>query len=240
MSLAVFRVESLAGASESDIVELSGPEGRHAVTVKRVEPGERIQLADAAGCLATVTVTEVRGKDALVARVEEIETVPEPDPKVIVIQAIPKSERAELAVDLATQAGADGIIAWQADRCIAKWDAKKAPKALAKWQSAATAAAKQSRRARVPEVTGPLSTAQVAELINGETAYVLHEDATTSLRDVELQGTVYLLIGPEGGIGSTELAKLGATAVKLGPEVVRTASAAMVALAAIGVRTSRW
>ena len=92
----------------------------------------------------------------------------------------------------------------------------------------------------MPEVTGPLSTAQVAELIKGETAYVLHEAATTSLRDVELQGTVYLLIGPEGGIGSTELAKLGATAVKLGPEVVRTASAAMVALAAIGVRTSRW
>ncbi len=54
--------------------------------------------------------------------VDSVTFAPEPNPRVVVVQAIPKSERADLAVDLATQAGADEIIAWQADRCVAKLD----------------------------------------------------------------------------------------------------------------------
>ena len=169
------------------------------------------------------------------------------------VQAIPKSERAELAVDLATQAGADEIIAWQADRCVAKWDGKKAPKAVAKWQAAADSAAKQSRRARIPQVRGPLTTPQLVQELSRDraagdaaaapTVLVLHEEATASIKDVTLADDVVLLVGPEGGIGDAELDRLkeaGATPIKLGPEVLRTASAAMVALAAIGMRTQRW
>ena len=169
-----------------------------------------------------------------------------------VVQAIPKSERAELAVDLATQAGADEIIAWQADRCVAKWDGKKAPKAVAKWQAAADSAAKQSRRARIPQVRGPLTTPQLVQELTGgrdgassnaPTVLVLHEEATVSIKEVPLTDDVVLLVGPEGGIGDVELDRLkeaGAMPIKLGPEVLRTASAAMVALAAIGMRTERW
>ena len=184
--------------------------------------------------------------------VDSIDTAPDPTPRVSVVQAIPKSERAELAVDLATQAGADEIIAWQADRCVAKWDGKKAPKAVAKWQAAADSAAKQSRRARIPQVRGPLTTSQLVQELTGgrdgassnaSTVLVLHEEATVSIKDVPLTDDVVLLIGPEGGIGDAELDRLkeaGAMPIKLGPEVLRTASAAMVALAAIGMRTERW
>ena len=185
--------------------------------------------------------------------VESIVTTPEPTPRVTVVQAIPKSERAELAVDLATQAGADEIIAWQADRCVAKWDGKKAPKAVAKWQAAADSAAKQSRRARIPQVRGPLTTPQLVQELSRDraagdaaaapTVLVLHEEATASIKDVPLADDVVVLVGPEGGIGDAELDRLkeaGAMPIKLGPEVLRTASAAMVALAAIGMRTQRW
>ncbi|QNE89980.1 16S rRNA (uracil(1498)-N(3))-methyltransferase [Corynebacterium incognita] len=246
MSLPTFIAEELADAAVGHQVTLSGAEGRHAVTVKRIQAGEQVMLADGAGRFVTVTVTATEGKDTLHAHVDEVGEHPQPEPRVVVVQAIPKSERAELAVDLATQAGADEIIAWQAERCVAKWDAKKAPKALAKWQQAARAAAKQSRRARIPQVRGPLTTAELASELrshNEAHAYVLHEDATTSIRDAELTGTVYLIVGPEGGIGASELAQLeatGARAVTLGPEVYRTASAAMVGLSAIGVLTSRW
>ena len=126
---------------------LTGPEGRHAVTVKRIGVGERIMLTDGAGITAEVDVTDITGKDTLAGTVIELTEHAPPHPRVTIVQAIPKSERAELAVDLATQAGADEIIAWQADRCVAKWDGKKAPKAVAKWQAAADSAAKQSRRA---------------------------------------------------------------------------------------------
>lgn len=241
MSLPVFLHPDLHSSRSGDRVALSGPECRHAVAVKRIAVGERIALVDVAGFRAEVVVTAVSGKDFLEATVATVGQVPEPSPRVVVVQAIPKSERAELAVDLATQAGADEIIVWSAARCVARWDAKKIPKALAKLQSAATAAAKQSRRARVPQVRGPLSTAEVAELLAGQQAYVLHEAAAVSIKEVALDAeTVYLVIGPEGGIGGEELDALGAQAVRLGPEVLRTASAAMVALAAIGVRTERW
>ena len=246
MSLPVFLHPDLSLADVGQPVVLDGAEGRHAVTVKRMGPGEHLALIDGSGLRITATITDVQGKDTLAALVDDITTSPEPSPRVIVVQAIPKSERAELAVDLATQAGADEIIAWQADRCVSKWDAKKAPKALSKWESAAVAAAKQSRRTRIPAVRGPVTTRQLCQEISGARALVLHEDATLRLKDLndlDTTDTIYLLVGPEGGIGEEELAQLtaaGATAIKLGPEVLRTASASMVALASIGTLTSRW
>ncbi|MDK4232160.1 16S rRNA (uracil(1498)-N(3))-methyltransferase [Corynebacterium accolens] len=247
MSLPVFIHPDLGAVAAGDSISLSGPEARHAVTVKRMQQGEKLALIDGTGIRLTLTVTETSGKDHLTGTVESVTQLPEPNPRVTVVQAIPKSERAELAVDLATQAGADEIIAWQADRCVAKWDGKKAPKAITKWQAAAEAAAKQSRRDRIPQVRGPLTTrqlvAELAERAESASVLVLHEEATESIREVGLHCEVFLLVGPEGGIGEEELATLreaGAVPIKLGPEVLRTASAAMVALAAIGMRTERW
>ena len=253
MSLPVFIHPDLSAARTGEAFSFSGPEARHAVTVKRMGEGERLELIDGTGIRLTLTITATSGKDSLEGMVESIVTTLEPTPRVTVVQAIPKSERAELAVDLATQAGADEIIAWQADRCVAKWDGKKAPKAVAKWQAAADSAAKQSRRARIPQVRGPLTTPQLVQELRRDraacdaaaapTVLVLHEEATASVKDVPLADDVVVLVGPEGGIGDAELDRLkdaGAVPIKLGPEVLRTASAAMVALAAIGMRTQRW
>lgn len=244
MSLPVFIHPDLRGAAPGQSVHLDGAEGRHAVTVKRLKPTEQLELIDGTGRVVTAEVTVTAGKDQLDAAVTAVREEPAPHPKVVVVQAIPKSERAELAVDLATQAGADEIIAWQADRCVAKWEGKKIPKALAKWEAAAQAAAKQSRRARIPQVRGPVSSGELTQLLaQADHALVLHEEATRSIREAQLSGTVYLLVGPEGGIGSVELERLtqaGAQPIKLGPQVLRTASAAMVALAAIGALTERW
>ncbi|RSZ62419.1 16S rRNA (uracil(1498)-N(3))-methyltransferase [Corynebacterium hylobatis] len=225
-------------------VLLDGPEGRHAVAVKRIQAGERIMLVDGRGTHATIFVTATRGKDVLEGEVEECGVEKQAGPRVTVVQALPKAERSELAVDLATQAGADAVVPWQAQRCVAKWTGPKAAKGVAKWEAAALAAAKQSRRTRIPEILDVHTTAQLAELIAGKTALVLHEDSATPLREIDLDvDEVVLIVGPEGGIGADELAQLtaaGAQAVRLGPEVLRTASAAMVALSAIGVLTRRW
>lgn len=225
-------------------VTLDGPEGRHAVAVKRIQPGEQILLIDGRGTFAVVSVTQVSGKDRLVGEVGERGTDPQARPAVTIVQALPKAERSELAVDLATQAGADAIVPWQAQRCVARWSGPKVEKGKAKWEATALAAAKQSRRTRVPQIHDPVSTGELSALIEGKTAYVLHEDSATPLREVDLTAEeIFLIVGPEGGIGEEELAQLtaaGARAVKLGPQVLRTASAAMVALSAIGALTSRW
>lgn len=217
---------------------LTGAEAKHA-HVKRIAPGERIMLIDGQGSTALTRVTSV-GAGRVDGVVEKQEFVPQPTPRVTVVQAVPKGERAELAVDLAVQAGADAIVPWISHRTIARWPANKQAKQVEKWRAQALASAKQARRAWVPEVREPVTTNQLSELLQERHALVLHEDATDSIRDVEFGEDVWLIVGPEGGIGEDELEILGARPVKLGPEVLRTASAAFAGLCAIGALTSRW
>ena len=207
MSLPVFFASAPLPA-RGEHTTLDGAEARHAVTVKRIAAGEHIQL---------IAVTETSGKDHLAGEAVAVGECDRPEPYVVVVQALPKAERSELAVDLATQAGADEIIPWQAGRCIAKWQGAKRSKGVQKWQSAAAAAAKQSRRVTVPEVREPVSTAQLAQLIDGHTAVVLHEEASQPLAQLapELSGTVFLIVGPEGGIGDATSGS-GATGVAHG------------------------
>lgn len=217
---------------------LTGAEAKHA-HVKRIQPGEHIMLIDGQGTTALTRVTSV-GSGRVDGVVEKQTFVPQPTPRVTVVQAVPKGERAELAVDLAVQAGADRIVPWISHRTIARWPANKQAKQVEKWRAQALASAKQARRAWVPEVREPVTTNQLAELLQERHALVLHEDATDSIRDVEFGEDVWLIVGPEGGIGEDELEVLGARPVKLGPEVLRTASAAFAGLCAIGALTSRW
>ena len=233
MSLPYFLTDDPAAGT------LTGAEAKHA-HVKRIQPGERIMLIDGQGSTALTRVTSV-GAGRVDGVVEKQEFVPQPTPRVTVVQAVPKGERAELAVDLAVQAGADAIVPWISHRTIARWPANKQAKQVEKWRAQALSSAKQARRAWVPEVRDPVTTNQLAELLrDAGLALVLHEDATDSIRDVEFGDDVWLIVGPEGGIGEDELEALGARPVKLGPEVLRTASAAFAGLCAIGALTSRW
>ncbi|VEG40146.1 SdrD [Mycolicibacterium flavescens] len=245
MSAALFYVDALPGVGELAVVE--GDEGFHAANVRRIRPGERLQLSDGAGELAHCEVDEV-AKGRLTARVLDRRFVPPPSPTVTVVQALPKSDRSELAIELATEAGADAFVAWQAGRCVARWDSgAKAKKGLRRWSAVARSAARQSRRARIPEVSGPVSTTQLVDRLGDRDAVVLalHESATQRLADVPVTAAdaVVVVVGPEGGIADDELAALcdaGATAVRLGPTVLRTSTAAAVALGALGVLTDRW
>lgn len=220
-----------------DRFRLTGAEAKHA-SVKRLEAGEGLVVTDGA---ARAVQASFLG-DATV-EVTDILELPVPHPRVTVVQAIPKSDRAELAVDLAVQAGADRIVPWAARRAIAKWDGKEA-KAHGKWENAARAAAKQSRRLRIPEVTQLVRSPQdlARELGLGE-AVTAAVNAASANGSEAAATEIALVVGPEGGISPEELAefeRLGATPVRLGPEVLRTATAAAVALGAIGAVTDRW
>jgi 16S rRNA (uracil1498-N3)-methyltransferase len=243
----LFYVDSLPQPGALAI--LCGDEGFHAATVRRIRPGEELLLGDGAGALAHCRVEET-GRDGLRARVSRRWTVPPQVPPVTVVQALPKAERSELAIELATEAGADGFVAWQAARSVARWESARVDNGLRRWRAVARAAAGQSRRAHIPPVDGVLSTRALAERVaaavaTGTVVLVLHESATAALADLALQraDSVMLIVGPEGGIAPDELAALtgaAAVAVRLGPTVLRTSSAAAVALGALGVLTPRW
>ena len=206
----------------ADEIELSGTEGHHAATVRRVRAGERVDLADGRGTRARCTVLAVE-HDRVRLRVDAREVEPEPRPRLVLVQALAKGDRGELAVELATEVGVDEVVPWQAERCIVRWDGPRGERALGRWRSTAREAGKQSRRARHPVVAHWASTEELLARVATTTSLVLHEDATEPLASVPLpeQGDLLLVVGPEGGVTDRELAALtaaGATAVRLGQQ----------------------
>ncbi|MFJ2291380.1 16S rRNA (uracil(1498)-N(3))-methyltransferase [Streptomyces sp. NPDC087894] len=246
MTAPVFVVEQLPGGPE---FVLDGPEGRHAVSVKRLNPGEDVVLTDGRGRWAEGVVRAAEGKDRLVVGLTAVREEPAPTPHITVVQALPKGDRGELAVETMTETGVDAIVPWQAARCITQWKGDRGLKSLGKWRSTAREAGKQSRRVRFPEVADVMTTRQVAALLAGaDFAGVLHEDRDTGsepLATAELptQGRIVLVVGPEGGVSPQELtafAEAGAPPYRLGPSVLRTSTAGTAAAALLMGRTGRW
>jgi 16S rRNA (uracil1498-N3)-methyltransferase len=231
----------LAPSLEADVVVLDGPEGRHAATVRRTRVGEVVDLVDGLGTRCTGTVVEC-GRDTLTVEVTQRVQEPPPAARITLVQALAKGDRAELAVETATEVGVDVVVPWQAARSVVRWEGDRGRKALERWRSTAREAAKQSRRAWFPTVLDPLATDQLAALPG--TVLVLHEGAGTPLTSVPRpDGDVVLVVGPEGGITDDELAVLtagGATAVRLGETVLRTSTAGAAAIAVVSALTGRW
>ncbi|MFC3849943.1 16S rRNA (uracil(1498)-N(3))-methyltransferase [Corynebacterium hansenii] len=231
-------------------VELGGPEAKH-VKVQRLGAGDEVFLVDGADRRALVRISLADGS-RVACEVISAGVVERPTPHVTVVQALPKSDRAELAVDLMTEAGVDAIVPWAARRCVAKWTGAKAGKAREKWASTAREAAKQARRAWIPPVAELHSTKDVVALVEdvvgrGGVAAVLHEAERRPFAEVAAAaadaGEIVFVVGPEGGVDDEELELFraaGATPVVLGPTVLRTALAGAAATSALGPLTRRW
>jgi len=224
---------------------LDGDEGRHAATVRRIRAGERVDLCDGAGTLLECVVS-LAGKDFLDVDVVARHEAPRPALELTVVQALPKGDRSELAVDVMTEVGVDTIVPWAAARSVTQWSGERGDKALRKWQAHAAEASKQSRRAWFSSVAPLASTAGVAGLIrDASLAIVLHEAASTSLAETAIpsSGSVVLVIGPEGSLTDEELeefGRAGAVTRRMGPTVLRTSTAGVVAAAVVLAAGGRW
>ncbi|GAA2394853.1 16S rRNA (uracil(1498)-N(3))-methyltransferase [Streptomyces coeruleofuscus] len=245
MTAPVFVVEHFDAVGGGRHV-LDGPEGRHAVSVKRLRAGEDVVLTDGAGRWADGVVLDTEGKDRLIVRLDPVTEEPPEQPRVTVVQALPKGDRGELAVETMTEVGVDAIVPWAAARCITQWKGERGAKALGKWRATAREAGKQSRRVRFPEVAEAATTKQVAALLaEAQFAAVLHESGDSPLATAELpsSGEIVLVVGPEGGVAPEELAlfaQAGAEAFRLGRSVLRTSTAGTAAAAVLLARTGRW
>lgn len=244
----MFLAPAAATAAVGDVLELDGDEARHAVTVQRRRVGEVIDLVDGAGARARGPIVAT-GDRTLAIRVEEVAR--DDDPRIVLVQALAKGGRDQQALEAATELGATRIVPWAADRSIVQWRGAKADKARGQWESLARAAAKQSRRATVPEVAPVLTTRQLAAAVRdavaaGDRVLVLHEESAvplTSLTWGDVRRPVWCIVGPEGGIAEAEVAALaeaGAEAVLLGPHVLRASSAGPAAIAALAAARGTW
>ena len=239
--LTLFLVDKL---ESSQSIEVAGDEAHHAIKVLRIKLGEEILVSDGAGNWVRAVVENIE-KKTFMAKVLERGFQEEKSPRLIVVQGLPKSDRVKDAIEILVESGVDLIIPWQADRSISKWQKDS----LDKWQSAAVAATKQSRRFRKPEIVDGLSLSELLEIESENSAFlVMHESATTKLSEVVTSkfagmSEIIIVIGPEGGISDSELALLegaGAHIVGLGPEVFRSAHAGGAALSAVSALIGRW
>ncbi|MFC7850392.1 16S rRNA (uracil(1498)-N(3))-methyltransferase [Arthrobacter sp. NPDC057388] len=245
---------ALDTAVPGSLFVLDGAEARHAVTVKRLAVGEQVDIADGAGRRITGTVTEAAPAE-LTVECASVTTEQRPDVRLVLVQALAKGDRDELAIETATELGIDAVIPWQSERSIVRWKGDRATKAHGKWQSAVTAAAKQARRAWIPEVRPAVDTQALAKQVaEAGLAVILHEDAVTPLRRVlgnwagERQeaaapSEILLIVGPEGGISPREVTRLcsaGAVTALLGPHVLRSSTAGPAGVVVASDVLGRW
>lgn len=232
-------------------VTITEDEARHAVRVSRLRVAEQIMVGDGNGVLGDGTVESV-AKDAFVVRLTGVRHDPEPNMRILLVQALAKGDRDERAVEQATEFGVDGFVPWQAQRSVSRWgDAEKAAKGVAKWARIAREASKQSLRARIPEVLDLVTLDGLCRFSASDRAHVIvlhprgHQTLSAWAR-VALTGTeteIYVVVGPEGGFTDAEIDALeaaGAEILMLGDTVLRTSSAGPAALAVLNVALGRW
>ncbi|MBZ6370881.1 MAG: 16S rRNA (uracil(1498)-N(3))-methyltransferase [Microbacterium hominis] len=226
-------------------IVITGAEAHHAAAVRRVRVGEEVTVGDGRGLWLEAVVTDVAPK-RVVAAVTARTSHPAAAPRLVLVQALAKGDRDELAIQAATELGVDEIVPWQAARSVSRWDQTKAAKGVARWQTIVREAAKQAHRAWVPVVSAPVSTAQLAARAASR-MLVLEPTASVPLSGVALAPDdardLVLVVGPEGGIAPEELVALadaGATAARLGTTVLRTSTAGPAALAVLNARLGRW
>lgn len=238
-----YLAEELESASVGDQVTVGGSEARHAVTVSRLGVGETITLGNGAGLVVTGTV-ETAEHTSLVVEVTSVVMEQRPSPAIFLAQALAKGDRDELAVQVATELGIDGVIPWSAARSISRWEGAKVAKGRDRWAAVVREATKQSMRSWIPDVLDLVSTRQLARMASGVRMIVLEPTAALAISDLEPDDRdIILVVGPEGGVAAHELDELaaaGASVVRLGPEVLRTSTAGPAALAVLNVALARW
>ncbi len=227
---------ALVAPALGQVVELTGEEGRHASAVRRLRVGEVVLISDGNGTAVRGPVVSV-GKSGLSMTVQEVLRDPERPVRYVAVQALPKGDRAEQAVEMLTELGIDEIVPWQAERSVVKWAPDRVERGLTRWRATAREAAKQCRRFRVPAVTMPMTTSELAlRIAQTDLTVVLHETADTRLGTFALPpiGEVMFIVGPEGGLTDEEVAAFtsaGGRTALIADAVLRTSTAGVVALA---------
>ena len=224
---------------------LGGPEAKHAVSVRRMTIGESISVSDGSGVKMRGKVTKVK-KETLEISIESIEELFAPKSQLVLIQALAKGDRDELAIQACTELGLFGVIPWQADRSISIWKAEKKQKGQARWQSIVTEAAKQSLRAFIPRVEKVLDSQELIPALQVfDQVLILDPEAEKSITEFNppADGKIAIVVGPEGGISEQELESFrqsGFSSVRLGRGVLRTSTAGMAAVSYLQAKLGDW
>lgn len=222
-------------------VTITGKDVNHIKNVLRMKPGEEISVSTTESSAEYRCIVKELSDNAVVCDLAFIkEEGNELPSKLYLFQGLPKSDKMELIIQKAVELGAFEIIPVEMKRCVMKLEPKKAPAKIARWQSISEAAAKQSKRTVIPNISMPMSFKEaVKKASECDVKLVPYEmaDGMSHTKDlihnVKPGQSVAIFIGPEGGFDTAEieLAKSeGFEIVTLGKRILRTETAGMVVL----------
>jgi 16S rRNA (uracil1498-N3)-methyltransferase len=216
-------------------VSLTGSAARHVTRVLRLRPGEGLTLFNGGGGEYAATIEALHGERVAVA-VGESRAIERESPLTLTLaQGVSRGERMDLIVQKATELGTSRIVPLLTERSVVRLSAPQSKRKLEHWRAIAIAACEQSGRNRLPALSPPLSLSEFVSGAAGTTRLLLSPTGTMSLDDVPRAAAgMTVLIGPEGGLTDDEqqaALRAGFVAVRLGPRVLRTETAAIAALA---------
>lgn len=243
MSAATFLIppELLNGAQVGSQVRLPDSVAHH-LAVTRISPTEEFDLVDGRGTRVTGILA---GSGTVGVRSVTVESPSQL--QVTVAQALIKGDRLERALEMMTEVGAAAFIPWAADHSVVKWTSEKAHRNREKWLTTIRAATEQSRRSYVPQVDPLMNSADLFTRFSEFDHVIVLEEyggQNPSERERINRGSVLVIVGPEGGLSSSErsLFSSGTNSVSLtlGTGVLRSATAGVVAISHLFTRSGEW
>lgn len=215
---------------------IEGDAANHITRVLRLRPGDPLAVFDGRGGEHAARIEEFR-KGAVIIAVGDRSAAERESPLSLTLaQGISRGERMDWVVQKATELGVTRIVPVATERTVVKLDARQSARKLQHWQGIAVAACEQSGRNRIPDITAPRSLQEfLSGLGAGATRLLLSPAGARRIEELQPpQGEVLVLIGPEGGLAETEqraATAAGFVALRLGPRVLRTETAAVATLA---------
>ena len=219
-------------------VTLPRGESHHALRVLRIAPPDVITVTNGRGRVASCGVARIED-DRLIAQILTSEERRRAKPEIVVYQGAAKGHKVDDVIERLAELGVAEVWVYESQRSVVRWSADKVEKARKRWEGIARSAAKQSRNAFTLQAGGGLSFSELVRRVAKEPlVVVLWEEASFPLRTAlsGLTERVALVIGPEGGLAREEaeaLADAGAVLVSLGPTILRTENAPVVATSAL-------
>lgn len=228
-------------AISNKIITISGKDVNHIKNVLRMKPGEEISVSTTESSAEYRCIIKELHDEEIICDLAFIkEEGNELSSKIYLFQGLPKSDKMELIIQKAVELGAYEIIPVEMKRCVMKLEPKKVDSKIARWQAISEAAAKQSKRTVIPEISKPLSFKEAVKKASECThKWVPYEMAdgmphTRELLDSIKPGeSVSIFIGPEGGFDTSEIdyaKEQGFEIITLGKRILRTETAGMVVI----------
>jgi 16S rRNA (uracil1498-N3)-methyltransferase len=214
---------------------IEGDSANHIARVLRLDPGDALTVFDGRGGEYAARIEAIR-KGGVIVELQERSASSRESPLALTLaQGVSRGERMDWVVQKATELGVTRIVPVLTERTVVKLDARQAERKRAHWRGIAVAACEQSGRERIPDVAAPLGLQEFLQGIDsGATRLLLSPTGTQRVADLRTAaGGIVVLIGPEGGLAQTEqraAVAAGFRAVRLGPRVLRTETAAVAAL----------